>query len=187
MTPLASPRSPWSLRRDQRPLGRLPRTHRRHAALGGTTSGRQPLRGFEPHDCGLHTIRVAAADAQGGADVRHGAIRRAYVPATGVRVLESLPAPGIEATMVETAAPTHGGWELGLGMVRYLEVIARTRPTQSQPHQAFLGRASLVALVVPHVRLKDLVVEAHEAVHVPRQVGEVVDPVSQGFHAGTPP
>src|SRR2546421_11768891 len=115
-----------------------------HAALGGATSGRQRLRVFVPHDFGLQTIRVAEEDAQGGAEVSNGAIRGAYVHEPGARVLEGLPAPGIEAKMVETAAPKHGGLDLGLGIARHLEDIERTLTTQPFP---------LIALQPPAVRL----------------------------------
>jgi len=40
---------------------------------------------------------------------------------TSVRLLEGLPAPGIEAKMVETATPKHGGLDLCLGIARHLE------------------------------------------------------------------
>ena len=36
-------------------------------------------------------------------------------------MLEGLPAPGIEAKMVETATPKHGGLDLCLGIARHLE------------------------------------------------------------------
>ena len=89
--------------------------------------------------------------------------------------------------MVETATPKHGGVDLGLGIARHLEDIERTLPTQSQNHHAFTDMASMVAIVVHHVRIKHLVVEANASVPVPRQEGNVVDPVSQGFHEEIPP
>jgi hypothetical protein len=89
--------------------------------------------------------------------------------------------------MVEMATPKHGGLDLGLGIARHLEDIERTLTTQSQNHHAFPDMASMVAIVVHHCRLKHLLVEVNASVHVPRQEGDVVDPVSQGFHAETPP
>src|SRR2546421_6039967 len=177
MTPRESTRSPWCLGRDQRPLGGPHYTHRMHAALGGATSCSQRLRVFVPHDFGLQTIRVAEKDAQGGAEVSNGAIRGSYVHETGARLLEGLPAPGIETKMVETAAPKHGGLGLCLGIARHLEDIERTLPTQRHNHHAFTDMASMVAIVVHHVRIKHLLVEANESFHVPRQEGDVVDPV----------
>src|SRR5437879_12631471 len=96
-----------------------------HAALGGATSCSQRLRVFVPHDFGLQTIRVAEEDAQGGAEVSNGAIRGSYVHETGARLLEGLPAPGIETKMVEPAAPKEGGWGLGLGFPGHLEGFER--------------------------------------------------------------
>jgi hypothetical protein len=95
----------------------------------------------------------------------------------GAHVLEGLPAPGIQPKMVETAAPKHGGLDLCLGIARHLEDIERTLPTQSHNHHAFTDMATMVAIVVHHLRIKHLLVEANESVHVSRQEGDVVDPV----------
>src|SRR5215813_8558222 len=121
-----------------------------HAALGGATSGSQRLPVFVPHDFCFQTIRVAEEDAQGGAEVGNGAIRRAYVHETGARLLEGLPAPRIEPKMVETAAPKHGGLDLGLGITRHLEDIERTLTTNRHNHHTFTHMTGMVAIVVHH-------------------------------------
>jgi hypothetical protein len=45
---------------------------------------------------------------------------------------------------------------------------------------------AMVAIVVHHGRIKRLLVEANEAVHVSRQNGDVVDPVSYRLHDAAP-
>ena len=105
----------------------------------------------------------------------------------GAHVLEGLSAPGIEPKMVETAAPTHGGVALGLGRAWHLADMERPLTTQSQHHHVFPDMASMMAKVVRHVRLTHRLAEAHASVQVPRQEGNMVDPVSQGCHAESPP
>jgi hypothetical protein len=65
--------------------------------------------------------------------------------------------------------------------------MERTLTTQSQHHHVFPDMASMMAMVVHHVRLKHRLAEAHASVHVPRQEGNMVDPVSHGCHAASPP
>jgi hypothetical protein len=79
--------------------------------------------------------------------------------------------------MVKTATPKHGGLDLGLGIARHLEDIERTLTTKSHNYHAFTDMAGMVAIVVHHLRIKHLLVEANESVHVLRQNGDVVDPV----------
>jgi hypothetical protein len=79
--------------------------------------------------------------------------------------------------MVETAAPKHGRLDVGLGIARHLEDIERTLTTNRHNHHAFTNMTGMVAIVVHHSRIKRLLVEANESVHVPRQEGDVVDPV----------
>jgi len=67
--------------------------------------------------------------------------------------------------------------DLGLGIARHLEDIERTLPAQHHNHHAFTDMTSMVAIVVYHVRIKHLLVEANESVHVPRQEGDMVHPV----------
>jgi hypothetical protein len=79
--------------------------------------------------------------------------------------------------MVETAAPKHGRLDVGLGIARYLEHIERTLTPNRQNHHAFTLMTAMIAIVVHHSRIKRRLVKANESVHVPRQNGDVVDPV----------
>jgi hypothetical protein len=99
------------------------------------------------------------------------------VPSEAPKRMSRVRAPGIETKMVETATSKHGGLDLGLGIARHLEDIERTLTTKSQNHHAFPDMASMSAIVVHNCRIKHLLVEANESVHVPRQEGDVVDPV----------
>ena len=66
---------------------------------------------------------------------------------------------------------------MGLGIARHLEDIERTLTPNRHNHHAFTHMTGMVAIVVHHGRIKRLLVEANESVHVPRQEGDVVDPV----------
>jgi hypothetical protein len=79
--------------------------------------------------------------------------------------------------MVETAAPKHGRLDVGLGIARHLEDIERTLTPNRQNHHAFTSMTAMMAIIVHYGRIKRLLIEANESVHVPRQNGDVVDPV----------